>query len=72
MPSRSSSPPPDQPPGSEGPPWERDTWPHEIAGVHGHAGYPSVEDLENRLRVARGEGPAVAAPLPAPDPGGVV
>lgn len=38
-------------------------------GFHGHAGYPSPEDLDTRVRAARGESaPLVEAPLPAPDP----
>jgi hypothetical protein len=39
------------------------------AGFHGHAPYPSQQDLETRLAAARGESaPTVAAPLPIPDP----
>jgi hypothetical protein len=39
---------------------------HEAGpGFHGHAGYSSREDLEQRLASARGEvAPTVAAPLP--------
>jgi hypothetical protein len=55
------------------PPWEG-TEPHEVKGIHGHAGYPSVEDLEARLAAARGEPtqPQLAEQLPAPDPSGAV
>jgi hypothetical protein len=62
--------------GEQGPPWEpaAEDRPHEISGVHGHAGYSSVEDLDARMAAARGKPPTpqLAEPLPAPDPSGAV
>jgi hypothetical protein len=56
--------------GQEGPqkPDHKDEWPHEIAGVHGHAGYASVEDLDARLAAARGDTPTHQAAPPGPPP----
>jgi hypothetical protein len=55
------------------PPWEPadpDQGKHEVAGIHGHAYYPSPEDLQARLDAAVG-GPTpsqYSQQLPAPDP----
>ena len=54
------------------PPWGTDEGPHQIAGVHSHAGYPSQEDLDTRLTAASGVVPGEGlqtppAPEPAPD-----
>lgn len=51
------------------PPPEDTEGKHALAGVHGHAGYPSQADLETRLAAARGESaPTVEPALAPPDP----
>lgn len=46
-----------------------DAHPHEVSGVHGHAGYPTQADLDTRLAAARGQSAPVVEPaLPFPDP----